>query len=314
MTVFDNLSRAGAAQNLEWLKSSHGSALHFIRGDVRDPEAVRRAAGSSDAIFHTAAQVAVTTSVQDPRSDFEVNAGGTLNVLEAARASGRRPVLLLTSTNKVYGSIDDGQVVEEDTHYRLRALSDGVDESQTLDFRSPYGCSKGAADQYVLDYARLYDLKTIVFRMSCIYGPRQFGNEDQGWLAHFVIAGVNGRALKIYGDGKQVRDVLYIEDLVRAMRLAVSMPQLTAGQAYNIGGGVTNAISIWCQFKQMLEDELGRRIEAVQFGDWRPGDQKVYISDIRKACRDLGWRPEVSVRDGLGRLIAWVMANRSLFT
>ena len=212
VTIFDAFSRPGSERNLAWLSSQHRNGhLRCIQGDVRDFDALRAAARDADVIYHFAAQVAVTSSVADPRTDFEINALGTLNLLESARLSGRHPIVVFTSTNKVYGGMEDVAVVGGETRYEYRDFPHGISESQPLDFHSPYGCSKGAMDQYVHDYARIYDLPTVVFRMSCIYGPRQFGTEDQGWLAHFMIAAATGRPITIYGDGKQVRDVLFID-------------------------------------------------------------------------------------------------------
>jgi CDP-paratose 2-epimerase len=309
--VFDSLARAGSELNLLWLQSRH-PGLQYVNGDVRDADGVRDALSVADVVYHLAGQVAVTTSVADPRTDFDVNAFGTFNVLEAARRSGRRPTLVFTSTNKVYGGIDDVVVAERATRYEFRDLAEGISESQPLDFHSPYGCSKGAADQYVRDYARIYDLPAVVFRMSCIYGPRQFGNEDQGWLAHFIIAAVLGRPISIYGDGKQVRDVLFVDDLVRAFHLATENIATARGQVYNIGGGSKNALAVWRDFAPILEGLTGNTPE-VTFGDWRPGDQRCYVSDIRKAARDLGWSPQVDKRQGIGRLWEWVTLNRSMF-
>ncbi|MGY1641527.1 NAD-dependent epimerase/dehydratase family protein [Geodermatophilus sp. SYSU D00703] len=308
VTVFDSLTRPGTETNLEWLGARHPRRLKFVRGDVRDPESVTRACAAADTIYHLAGQVAVTTSVEDPRSDFAVNALGTFNVLEAARAGGRHPVVVFTSTNKVYGGMADVQIVRQDTRYAYRDLSAGVPESRGLDFHSPYGCSKGAADQYVHDYARIYDLPTVVFRMSCIYGPRQFGNEDQGWLAHFMIAASSGRPITIYGDGLQVRDALYVGDLVRAFRLAVERIETTAGNVYNIGGGPANTISVWSEFGPVVAELLGTQPE-VGFQPWRPGDQQCYVSDISRAAADFGWSPEVDLRTGLELLWAWVTAE-----
>jgi CDP-paratose 2-epimerase len=254
----------------------------------------------------------VTTSVTDPRLDFEVNALGTLNVLEALRALALDPVMLFTSTNKVYGEMLGEKVVEEPTRYRYADLARGVPETAPLDFHSPYGCSKGTADQYVHDYHRIYGLRTIVFRNSCIYGPRQFGIEDQGWLAWFAIAARLGRPITIYGDGKQVRDVLYVEDLVRAMRQAISKIEITQGQVYNMGGGMENSLSVWAEFGPMLESLLGASIPVAR-QDWRPGDQKIYISDVRKAGRDFGWSPTVGAEDGIRRLYEWVDAHANQF-
>jgi len=314
VVVFDNLSRPGSEKNLEWLRQA-GGKLTFIRGDVRQAEDVREAlAGQTppDVVLHFAAQVAVTTSVSDPRLDFDINAFGTFNVLEAVRGLQLDPVFLFTSTNKVYGALTQYEVVEHPTRYAYAGLPAGVDEGTPLDFYSPYGCSKGAADQYVRDYHRIFGLRTIVFRNSCIYGTRQFGIEDQGWLAWFVIAAVLGRPISIYGDGRQVRDVLFVDDLIEAMLRAVRKPEVTAGQIYNLGGGPDNSLSVWAEFGPLLERLLGRRV-PVEYKEWRPGDQKIYISDIRRARRDLGWSPNVGVEDGIGRLVAWVRDHQSLF-
>jgi CDP-paratose 2-epimerase len=313
VTIFDALSRTGSERNLAWLSSQHRNGqLRCVRGDIRDFDALQAAARDADVIYHLAGQVAVTSSVADPRADFEINALGTLNLLEAARQSGRRPVIVFTSTNKVYGGMEDVAVVEGDTRYEYRDLQYGIPESQPLDFHSPYGCSKGAMDQYVHDYARIYGLPTVVFRMSCIYGPRQFGTEDQGWLAHFMIAAVTGRPITIYGDGKQVRDVLFIDDLVRAFRSAVEKIDTTAGQVYNIGGGPSNTLSIWREFGEFLAELKGDHI-PVRFDQWRPGDQPCYVSDIRKAGRHMGWQPQVDKETGVRRLWGWVSSNKSLF-
>ncbi len=312
VTVFDALARRGAEQNLGWLRGQHDGRLQFIRGDVRNFEAVRSAVADADVIYHLAAQVAVTTSVEDPRSDFEVNALGTLHVLEAARHSGRRPIIVFTSTNKVYGGLDDVAVMERTTRYVFRDFAEGIAETRPLDFHSPYGCSKGAADQYVRDYARIYNLPTVVFRMSCIYGPRQFGNEDQGWLAHFLITALAGKPITIYGDGKQVRDVLFVQDLVRAFRLAVEKIDVAAGQVFNIGGGPANALAVWQEFRELLADLCGEKT-PVRHGPWRPGDQLCYVSDIRKARRLLGWEPQIDKETGIRRLWEWVSSNKDLF-
>lgn len=298
--IFDNLSRAGVTRNLTWLRSQAAAgALEVVEGDVRDAQLVRRAAADADEIFHFAAQVAVTTSVDDPTHDFEVNALGTLNVLEAARKSGRKPFLLFTSTNKVYGALESLQVVPDGTHYRARdAEFCGVDESAPLDFHSPYGCSKGTADQYVRDYARIYGLPTVVFRMSCIAGPRQFGNEDQGWVAHFLYCALSGSPITIYGDGLQVRDVLHVHDLMEAMLLARKNVRVTRGNIYNIGGGIDRAVSIR-EMLRAIERHTGSKL-LLDRGGTRPGDQPLYISDIAKMQRDTGWRPRRCIADILG--------------
>ncbi len=314
VTVYDNLSRAGAPLNIEWLRSKFGEeSFQLVVGDVQDAEKLVRAAKSADIILHLAGQVAVTTSVVNPRGDFEDNALGTFNVLEAARLSNRKPMVLYASTNKVYGEMEEAQIEEGETSYKYKQLPFGVPETQPLDFHSPYGCSKGTGDQYVHDYHRIYDLPTVVFRQSCIYGTRQFGIEDQGWVAWFVIAALLDKPITIYGDGKQVRDVLYIEDLLDAYDAAVAHIKIASGQVYNIGGGPKNTLSIWKEFAPLLEDLLGKKI-VVTRSDWRPGDQHVYVSDIRKAERELGWTPKIAVDDGVRRLYEWVKANRNLFT
>lgn len=312
VTVFDNLLRPGTEKNLAWLREQHRDGFRFVQGDIRDAQQMRRVAEDVDVVYHLAGQVAVTTSVQNPREDFTVNSLGTLNVLEALRQVNSNAILIFTSTNKVYGGMENVAVVENETRYVYRDHPNGISEGQPLDFHSPYGCSKGAADQYVRDYARIYGLRTVVFRMSCIYGPRQFGNEDQGWLAHFVISAVLGRPITIYGDGRQVRDVLYVDDLIQAFEGAVEHIDVAAGQVYNIGGGPENTVSIWAEFGELLAERLGRRI-AVRYGDWRPGDQRVYVSDIRKAQTELGWSPTISVTEGIERLCSWVLANRAIF-
>ncbi|HMV95101.1 MAG TPA: GDP-mannose 4,6-dehydratase [Anaerolineales bacterium] len=313
VTIFDNLSRAGAPRNLEWLKKEFGAnAFEVVVGDVRDADRIAEAARSADVIVHLAGQVAVTTSVTNPRNDFEVNALGTFNVLEAARSSGRNPIFLYASTNKVYGGMDDVEVVEDATRWHYKDLTYGAPETQPLDFHSPYGCSKGTGDQYVRDYFRIYDLPTVVLRQSCIYGPRQFGIEDQGWLAWMIIAAVTGRQITIYGDGKQVRDVLHVEDLMDAYDAAVANIQVAKGQVYNMGGGVNNVLAIWAEFGPMIENLLGKKVEVAR-GDWRPGDQRVFYADYRKAERELGWKPKISLEEGIERLFQWVKENKDLF-
>jgi CDP-paratose 2-epimerase len=311
ISLFDNLSRQGAQSNLDWLRQRHN--VGFVKGDIRDREALERlfAERRYDAVLHLAAQVAVTTSVVNPREDFEINAMGTLNVLEAARQHCPQASLLFASTNKVYGKLEELQVVERSGRYAYAEQESGVGETQSLDFHSPYGCSKGAADQYVVDYSRIYGMNGTSFRQSCIYGPRQFGVEDQGWLAWFAIAALLDKKLTIYGDGKQVRDVLHVEDLIRAYALAIEQPGQARGQAFNIGGGPLHTLSL-LELVALLEQRLGRKI-APGFGDWRAGDQKVYVSDISKLKRMLGWTPQIDVEQGVGRLIEWVKDNRALF-
>lgn len=312
VTIFDNLTRPGSERNLEWLRSHAARGrLGFVQGDVRDADLVQSVVGDRDVqiVFHFAAQTAVTTSLTNPREDLEINVCGTHNVLEAIRTSQALtpPIMFFTSTNKVYGALPKRDAVETCTRFRFAETAidaRGIDEHEPLDFHSPYGCSKGAADQYVHDYARIYGLRTVVFRMSCIYGPRQFGNEDQGWLAHFMLAVAADRSLIIYGNGKQVRDLLFIDDLVRAFKLAALHIERTAGNVYNIGGGPSNSVSIWRELRPRLEKLAGRTLDA-EANDWRPGDQPVYVSDTRKAQRDFSWQPEVDVDEGLQRLWAW---------
>jgi CDP-paratose 2-epimerase len=300
--LFDNARRAGVMKNLEWLREQYGARVNWVNADVRDAEAVRKAAEGVSAIFHFAAQVAVTTSVDNPQEDFAINAQGTLNVLEAARHIQPLPILLFTSTNKVYGGIDHVRIVERPTRYEYETQPEGISESCPLDFHSPYGCSKGAADQYVHDYHRIYGLPTVVLRMSCIYGPRQFGNEDQGWVAHFALTGLRGGDLTIYGDGKQVRDLLYVDDLVDVMMRCISQPDRTAGEIFNIGGGPANTISVWTELRDPLAKLIGK-LPKVTYGPFRPGDQRVYVSDIRKAKRQLDWTPKVGISEGLKRMV-----------
>ena len=313
VTIYDNLSRAGAARNLAWLEQEFGPrSFRLVTGDVRNADLLADSAREADVIAHLAGQVAVTTSVSNPRDDFECNALGTFNALEAARRSRRNPIFLYASTNKVYGGMEDVPVEEAATRWRYADLPEGCPESQPLDFHSPYGCSKGTGDQYVRDYARIYGLRSVVFRQSCIYGPRQFGVEDQGWLAWMTIAAVTGRPITIYGDGKQVRDVLHVEDLTRAYDLAVEKIERAAGQIYNVGGGARNVLAVWAEFGPLLEKLLGREI-PVGHADWRPGDQRVFYADFRKAKRELGWEPRIDVEEGIQRLFRWVNENKELF-
>lgn len=305
--LFDDLSRAGTKRNLAWLEQrAPRDRLTILRGDVRDAEAVQKAVDGCEAVAHLAAQVAVTTSLEQPRLDFEVNALGTLNVLEAARLAATRPMVLFASTNKVYGQMQEIPVTEVRGRYAYSHLEYGISEAQPLDFHSPYGCSKGSADQYVRDYHRIYGLPTVVFRMSCLYGPRQFGNEDQGWVAHFAISAFLGRPITIYGDGKQVRDVLYVSEAVSAYLAAIDQ-KAAAGQVFNLGGGADNSLSL-IELLELLEEVLGRPVERT-FSDWRPGDQRVYVSDVRNIRRALDWQPTVGVGDGVRSLMKWVQAS-----
>lgn len=293
--VFDNLSRAGVHHNLEWLRKAAGNSgrLQVTVGDVRDSRLVERAVAHANEIYHFAAQVAVTTSVTDPRLDFEVNLAGTFNVLDAARRCGNRPFIAFTSTNKVYGELGFGLPVVSGKRY-ITPNHQGVSESQPLDFHSPYGCSKGAADQYVRDFGRIYGLPTVVFRMSCVAGPRQFGTEDQGWVAHFVYSALQDEAVIIYGDGRQVRDVLCVDDLIRAFDAVRQNIETTRTEVYNVGGGPQNSTSL-LELMDEIESLTGRRLECVFHGR-RPGDQLVYVTDNSKIQRDAGWVPEIGLK------------------
>lgn len=304
--IFDNLSRKGTDKNLAWLTKTYGNSIEFIKGDIRSYEQIKAATEDVHRIFHFAGQVAVTSSVEDPRTDFEINALGTLNLLEAARQSRNQPTILFTSTNKVYGGLDDLQLIETNERYKLPSLPRGISETRNLDFHSPYGCSKGTADQYVHDYGRIYDLPTIVFRMSCIYGTHQFGNEDQGWVAHFLFSAVNNKPITIFGNGKQVRDLLWVEDLVEVMKLATRRINLTAGSIFNVGGGISNSISIWLEFEKVLSDIIGKNI-TVNWGPWRPGDQLFYVTDNSKIFRILNWSPSTSIKIGIEKLYHWIL-------
>jgi CDP-paratose 2-epimerase len=312
VVVYDDLSRLGTDKNVAWLQATHGQGWALVQADVRDFGTLRAAVTGADVVYHLASQVAVTTSVRDPRHDFEVNALGTFNVLEAARLAQHRPLVLYASTNKVYGGMEDAVVLQDKAGYAYRDFPQGIPETYPLDFHSPYGCSKGAGDQYVRDYARIYDLPTVVFRQSCIYGPRQFGVEDQGWVAWFLIAAVTGRQITIYGDGKQVRDVLWVEDLLDLYQLAIDQIDTAAGQVYNVGGGPENTLAVWAGLGPMLEELVGHEIK-VDHADWRPGDQRIFVADIGRAEAELGWKPRVSKQEGVRRLYDWVVAHRSLF-
>ncbi len=311
VTVLDNLSRTGTENNLQWLRDE--TAFDFAKADVRERAAVDSivSEGRFDAVLHLAAQVAVTTSVIDPRADFEANALGTFNMLDAVRRYRPDTVFIFASTNKVYGKIVTAETVLRGSRYEYVNRPHGISESEPLDFLSPYGCSKGAADQYVLDFSRIYGIPATAFRQSCIYGTRQFGVEDQGWVAWFAIASLLGREITIFGDGKQVRDVLHVDDLLQAYEAAIRAPDKIAGEAFNVGGGPKQVMSL-LDLIGMLEKKFGRKI-PLKFDGWRPGDQQVYISDIRKLDRLLGWKPEKDAAAGVSQLIEWVKQNRSLF-
>jgi CDP-paratose 2-epimerase len=309
--ILDNLSRPGVEQNLQWLRQNHGERLEVVVDDVRNAEAVAKAVAGAAHVFHFAAQVAVTTSLDDPREDFAVNALGTLNVLEAARERAVPPALLMTSTNKVYGGLEDVPLQLEGQRYMPKdesVRSRGIGEARPLDFHSPYGCSKGTADQYFVDYARSYGLTTCVFRMSCIYGPRQFGTEDQGWVAHFILRALRGEPITIYGDGQQVRDILYVDDLVDAFLLAEQNARRLSGRAFNIGGGPGSTISLLDLVDRI--EALGGQRPPLGFDDWRTGDQRYYVSDTRAFEEATGWRRHVGAQEGIARLYEWLRGRQ----
>ncbi len=309
--VFDSLTRPGVAANLDWLRERHPGRISEMIADIRDGSELAEAVAGCQAVFHLAAQVAVTTSLIDPVADFETNLGGTLRVLEALRCQPRPAALIFASTNKVYGDLADialddgsGAWLPRDPGLRRR----GIGEDRRLSYRTPYGCSKGAADQYVLDYARSFGVPTATLRMSCIYGERQRGTEDQGWVAHFLLRALAGEPITIYGDGKQVRDILYIGDAVAAYIAAWRRIDAIAGQAFNLGGGDDNAVSL-LQLIEQIEVVLGRQVR-VEFADWRPGDQRYFVCDTRRAEAALGLVRPLGWREGLGRLAAWLQAAR----
>ena len=310
VVVYDNLSRRGSSMNLQWFASDR---LQFVGGDVRDFARLSGAIRDVNpgVVLHLAGQVAVTTSVEHPREDFEINALGAFNVCESVRTQARDAILLNASTNKVYGELPGVSVVERARRYEYADLRFGVSETQPLDFHSPYGCSKGAADQYIHDYARIYGIRSVNFRQSCIYGRRQFGIEDQGWVAWFVIAAISESPITIYGDGKQVRDVLFVDDLVDCYIAAVDKIDRAAGLSFNIGGGPARTLSL-LELVEMIERRLRRKLH-VRFSGWRPGDQRVFISDIRKAAEVLGWTPKTDVDRGVEALFEWTETHRHLF-
>lgn len=313
VVVFDNLSRPGVERNLSWLSGRHPQRLHFVPGDLRDPAAVKAAVTEAGSVVHLAAQVAVTSSLVDPLDDFAVNAQGTLTVLEAMRQHAPEAPIVFASTNKVYGGLEDLVMEEAEDRYipnDQRIRDNGIDETRPLAFCTPYGCSKGTADQYVLDYAHSYGLRTAVLRKSCIYGPRQFGTEDQGWVAHFLIRALRGEAVTIYGDGKQVRDVLHVKDAVAAYRSALGRIDAVKGQAFNLGGGASNSVSL----RQVLDEIAiltGRPVQ-VGYAEPRTGDQVYFVADTSRLASRTGWRPAVAWREGLRDLADWLTADLGL--
>ena len=308
--VFDNLSRSGVENNLEWLRTKYPGQLKVMIADIRNHTTIKEAVAHAKIIYHFAAQVAVTSSLTDPFHDFEVNAAGTLNLLEAVRHSDHKPPVIFTSTNKVYGDLEDVQMIKNGTRYYPGdeiIRKNGISELRNLDFHSPYGCTKGVADQYMLDYARTFGLKTVVFRMSCIYGPHQYGNEDQGWVAHFMIQSLKKNPITLYGDGMQVRDILFVEDLVNAFQLAEKNIHNISGQAFNIGGGPGNTVSLLELIKMI--GEITGKPPVVNFEQWRPSDQKYYVSDFRKFTEHTGWLPKNNTTEGVTKLFKWLQQN-----
>jgi CDP-paratose 2-epimerase len=309
--IVDDLSRPGVRQNLDWLVSRYGSRVEPVIADVRDRAALAPAVGRARAVYHFAAQTAVTTSLVEPGDDFAVNLGGTFNVLEAVRQSGRAVPVIFASTNKVYGGLEDIPVEASDERYAPEdqdIATTGIDETRPLDFCTPYGCSKGAADQYVLDYATSFGIPTAVLRMSCIYGPRQFGTEDQGWVAHFLIRALRGEPISIYGDGRQVRDILHVRDAVAAYRAVLGNIGAVKGQAFNLGGGPANAVSLR-QLLLEVAEIVGRDLD-LSYADWRQGDQVWFVANTRRLEAALGWRPTISWREGVRDLARWLADER----
>ena len=311
--IYDSLFRDGVEENLQWLQKKYGDKLIIQISDIREKRILDQCVRNASEIFHFSAQVAVTTSLTNPLHDFQVNLQGTFNLLEAIRRSPHQPPLLFTSTNKVYGNLNDVEMIPNETRYHpsdKEIENNGIDEGRSLDFHSPYGCSKGAADQYILDYARSYGLKTAVFRMSCIYGPHQFGTEDQGWVAHFLISALEENPVTIYGNGKQVRDILFVEDLVDAFVLARKNIDSIAGEVFNIGGGPENTVSL-IEILDMIKDKAGKEMD-ISFEDWRTGDQIYYVSNTTKFKKATGWKPKHSVDEGVQALLEWLCETRNI--
>jgi CDP-paratose 2-epimerase len=307
--VLDNLARGGVRANAQWLKARHGERVQITAGDVRDPILVIDAVRQARAVMHLAGQVAVTSSVVNPLDDFEINARGTINVLEAVRLHNSRAPMIFASTNKVYGRlVRDHEIERTGRRYAPcdLALAGGVNEAAALDFYSPYGCSKGTADQYVRDYARVYGLRTAVMRMSCIYGPRQFGTEDQGWIAHFLLSTLRGEKLTIYGDGCQVRDALFVSDAVDAWIAVLHNIEASRGRVFNLGGGLSNSVSL-LELIDLIAGLTGHHVKY-DFADWRPGDQPWYVTDINALCTTVSWRPKTSLPEGLVLLQDWLQS------
>ncbi len=312
--LLDNLSRKGVEKNIKWLTKTHKNNFKLVKYDLKDTSRkLENIVSKADIIFHLAGQVAVTTSVLDPMADFRANAVGTMNMLEAARKSKKNPIFIFSSTNKVYGDLENIKIQEEKTRYSFKNLPKGINEMQGLDFHSPYGCSKGASDQYVRDYSRIYGMRTVVFRQSCIYGPHQYGFEDQGWVAWFMIAVHLNKEITIYGNGKQVRDLLYVGDLIEAYDLAIQNIKTTSGRVYNLGGGLKNSISVWLEFGPILQ-KLFRKDITIKKDNPRPGDQFIFIADTSRAKKDFGWVPKTNLPAGLKKLFTWIQENEKEFS
>ncbi len=309
--IYDNLYREGVKENLKWLKNKYRENLFIQIADIREKEVLQNSVNNATAVFHFSAQVAVTTSITNPLEDYQINLSGTFNILECIRKSSHQPPLFFTSTNKVYGNLENLDFKLKKTRYEAvnpEIKNKGISEKQALDFHSPYGCSKGAADQYILDYSKTYGLKTLVFRMSCIYGPHQFGNEDQGWVAHFLISVLKGKEISIFGNGKQVRDILYAEDLVNAFLLALKNIDQLQGEVFNIGGGTENAVSL-LEILDKIE-KITTITPKINFEDWRRGDQYYYVSNIDKFSKLTGWKPKYNIDEGLEALLNWFKKHR----
>ena len=308
VTVFDNFSRRGVEHNAAFLRQNFGDRIQIVQGDVRARRDLASVIAGQDVILHLAAQAAVTTSVIEPWGDFKTNTQGTMRVLEAARLSTQKPIVLYSSTNKVYGALENMPVTEQEQRYTFTDGRPGISEDQQLDFHSPYGCSKGAADQYVRDYARLYDLRTVVFRQSCIYGQHQYGVEDQGWLAWFLIAPLLQKPITVYGNGKQVRDLLHVDDLLHAYERAIEHIDKTKGKIYNIGGGIGDTLSL-LELLSLMEEKLALHTSKT-FAPARPGDQRIFVSDNRRVEADLNWQPRIGLLEGITTLFQWLEKNK----
>ncbi len=313
ITVFDSLARKGSEKNLAYLKSAvYAKKIRFVKGLITDTVLIAKLVEETDVILHLAAQVAVTSSIAHPRDDFKINLLGTFNLLESVRRSKNKPLIIYSSTNKVYGEIAGSCYQERKARYEDTTHPDGIVEDQPLDFFTPYGCSKGGADSYVRDFGRIYNLPTVVFRKSCIYGARQFGTEDQGWVAHFARKALLGETITIYGNSKQVRDLLYIDDLIRLYELVIENhfknKHKFRGEVFNVGGGAKNAYSL-LEIILLLENILKRKVPT-RFNMERTGDQKVYISNIEKARKYFNWSPKITIEHGLNKLVWFILSSK----